>query len=420
MASLDLTSFDDVLKIHYSPQRVQNMVYRDEPFLAILPKYTKFGGRSMPIPIQFSVIGGRSQAFTNAQNNTYPSSFGEFSLTRVRDYAIAHIDNETMMASQGDQNSFLRASTTEINSAFRAITRSIASALFRNGTGSIGRITTAGTGIADGSGEATFRLATADDITNFEVGMTLVAAATETGTPRGGGEGTGYRVIRVNRSTADVTVTGTAVATSSWAEDDYIFVQGDAYGGASANRKVSGLDAWIPSTDPTSTLFFGQNRALDPTRLGGVRYDASSLTIEEGLIDAAARLGREGGRPDRVVLNPTEWARLAKELGGRIVYDRVASSNGAVSFRSIVLATPKGDVQIMSDHNCPSGRAYMLQMDTWKLYSLGEVPMVLNYDDGAGSWLRRSSADGVELRVGYYAQLGCDAPGFNCRITLPA
>jgi len=32
--------------------------------------------------------------------------------------------------------------------------------------------------------------------------------------------------------------------------------------------------------------------------------------------------------------------------------------------------------------------------------------------------LRESSADSVEIRCGYYAQLGCRAPGFNARVTL--
>lgn len=29
MASLDLTAFASALKVHYTPQRVENMVYRD-------------------------------------------------------------------------------------------------------------------------------------------------------------------------------------------------------------------------------------------------------------------------------------------------------------------------------------------------------------------------------------------------------
>lgn len=415
MASLDMSSFDDILKIHYAPMRVENMVYRNEPFLAMLPKMTEFGGKSLPVPLQYAPVGGRSQDFTTAQANTQPSSFGEFSLTRVHDYAVAHVDNETMEASMGNENAFLQAATTEINSAIRAITRSLATALARDGTGAIGVIDT----VTDGSGIATIVLATIDDIVNFEVNMTLVAADSETGAPFGAGEGTGYRVTNVDRDTGTLIVNGTAAATSGWDAGDVLFVQGDAYGVTGASRKLSGVPSWIPSS-VTSDSFFGQDRTKDKTRLGGVRYDGSSETIEEALISAAARLGREGGSPDVVIMNNLEWARLAKELGGRIRYDNVMSSNGKISFSALALATPKGDVKVVADHNFVPGTAYMLQLDTWKLYSLGAAPKILTYNDNAGQWLRRSTADGVELRVGYYAQLGNSAPGYNARVTLPS
>ncbi len=49
MATLDMTSFAAALKVHYTPQRVENMVYRDNPLLAMLPKYEQFGGKNLPI-----------------------------------------------------------------------------------------------------------------------------------------------------------------------------------------------------------------------------------------------------------------------------------------------------------------------------------------------------------------------------------
>jgi hypothetical protein len=58
----------------------------------------------------------------------------------------------------------------------------------------------------------------------------------------------------------------------------------------------------------------------------------------------------------------------------------------------------------------------MLQMDVWKLYSLGAAPKLLNQD--GNRVLRQSDEDGVEIRTGYYAQLGCRAPGFNIRLKL--
>jgi hypothetical protein len=58
----------------------------------------------------------------------------------------------------------------------------------------------------------------------------------------------------------------------------------------------------------------------------------------------------------------------------------------------------------------------MLQLDVWKLYSLGKAPRILDAD--GLKMLRESSADAVEVRAGYYAQLGCRAPGWNANVKL--
>jgi hypothetical protein len=58
----------------------------------------------------------------------------------------------------------------------------------------------------------------------------------------------------------------------------------------------------------------------------------------------------------------------------------------------------------------------MLQLDMWKLYSLGKAPKILDAD--GLKMLRESDADAVQVRVGYYAQVGCRAPGFNATVKL--
>ena len=45
--SLDMTSFASALKQHYTSDRVENMVYADNPLLALMPKYEQFGGKNL-------------------------------------------------------------------------------------------------------------------------------------------------------------------------------------------------------------------------------------------------------------------------------------------------------------------------------------------------------------------------------------
>lgn len=59
-------------------------------------------------------------------------------------------------------------------------------------------------------------------------------------------------------------------------------------------------------------------------------------------------------------------------------------------------------------------------MNTWKLRSLGKVPHILTYGMEGLEGLRVGNADALEIRIGYYGQLICSAPGFNMVVTLSA
>ena len=140
MASpLDVGTVTEALKEHYKPLRVQNMVYKDNPLLAMMPKYTKFGGENMPIPLLYANPQRRSATFATGQANTSTSALKQFLLTRVKDYSFASITGESIKATERDSDAFLRYATMEIDGALHSLTRSLAVALYRDGTGSIGQ-----------------------------------------------------------------------------------------------------------------------------------------------------------------------------------------------------------------------------------------------------------------------------------------
>ena len=140
--ALDLTSFDAALKQHYTTDRVLDMVYRDNPLLALIPKYEQFGGKNLPIPLIYGNPQGRSKTFSNAQTRGASTSslITDFVLTRVKDYSIATIDNETLEASKGNANAFMEAATTEIDGAINSLTRSIAIGMYRDASSQIGQV----------------------------------------------------------------------------------------------------------------------------------------------------------------------------------------------------------------------------------------------------------------------------------------
>lgn len=405
---LDLSSMNAALKELYDGQVVENLVYADNPLLAMFKKNTDFGGKYKPIPVINGVSQGRSATFTNAQGNQSAVQIQSFLITRCADYSIATIDNQTMLASRTDKMSFLEGSKVVIDGAIRSITNSLASSIFRSGTGSIGSI--ASGGITSG----VITLASPGDVVNFEINMTLQADATDGGsTPRAA---LGY-VVAVNRALGTVTVSaslgGAAGSPSGWTAGDYLLVQGDL------NNKIKGLAAWIPSSAPSSSdSFFGVNRSADTVRLAGLPYDGASQSIEEALIDSSSQLAREGGRPNAFVTNFLSYAALEKALGSKVQYVDM-KANAEIGFRGLLVNGANSMIKVFPDRYCPAARGWLLQMDTWALECLGDAPQILRYGDGM-EMLRVYNADAGEVRVGYYAQLRTNAPGWNANVSLSA
>lgn len=373
------------------------------PLLALLPKMESFVGKNLPIALIYGNPQNRSATFSTAIAQDTSSRVEDFVLTRAKDHSIASIDNETLKASEGNAAAFASAFTTEMDGAINSIKRSLAVSLYGSGSGSIGQSLSSTTGTS-------IQLKQPEDVTNFELGMELTFSTADGG---GSVKSGSVTVVGVNRDTGVLTIdAATAIdGGTGIAANDYIIQQGDY------DSKIKGLAAWIPAT-VSATPFFSVVRTQDATRLGGIRYDGSAQPIEQAISGAINRVAREGGRPTHLFLNYNRWNELVDSLGSKVNYidEAVKTGDAFVSFKGVMVHGPKGPVKVMPDQNCPNDVAYLLQLDTWKLYSLGAAPTV--FDTDGTKLLRQSTADGVQIRIHYYAQLGCVAPGYNCRIAL--
>lgn len=420
MTDLTTTNFDKALKVYYTPQRVKLRAYERNPLLALMPKAQEFPGRNLPIPIWYGVGQGVSSTFATAQANKGVGKYKEFVLTRVKGYGLGSIQNEVLEAARGQKAAWLEA-TVEIDGVMHQVTRDLAIGMYRDTTGARGTVfngTVASGGTALDTDTKILTLANREDVTNFEVGMFLVFATSGAPTTLKN-SGTAVSVTAIDRSAGTLTLSANPTGGTSIAGADIIAREGDLTSGSSA-LKMAGLSAWIPSTAPDSTSFFGVDRSDDTDRLGGVRVDGTSMSIEDALIEGASRLAECGGMPDKVFMSPMKFARLVRELGSKVEHDIVKSPDMAmIGFRSIKVYTPVGVLDVVSDANCQYDTAWMLQMDTWKLYSMGGAPKLLTYGPGEGNrWVRESDDDSIEFRCGWYGNIGCNYPGGNARITL--
>lgn len=362
---------------------------------------------------------GRSATFTFAQNNQTQTQMQSFFVFRVSNYVIASITNELLEAATGQNaGAFLDEGKLTVDASFRSISNDLASDLFRSGTGSIGQI---GTYVLVGT-TMTIVLADVQDIVQFEVGMSLVATSTDGSAP----STTTAQVTNVNRSTGQlILVSSSGSPSSQFAPGSFLVVEGDiASGGGgstTSNLKLSGLAAWLPAVAPTpGDSFWGVDRSADVTRLAGVRFNGSGESIEEALIDSSALVAREGGAPDMCFMNFASYAALEKELGAKVQYVDVRGGEGDIAFKGITVHAPYGPITVIPDRNCQQMTAYLLEMEVWKLRSLGKAPHILTYGMEGLEGLRVGNADALEIRIGYYANLICSAPGWNCVVSLSA
>lgn len=402
---------------------MKDLVYKKNPLLALVPKDESpsgFAGKYIPVPLVYGTPQGRSASFSTAQSNQTAPSLASFFVYRVSNYQLVTITNELLEATKDDAGAFVDEAKLNMDTGFRNISNDLALDLYGAANGVRGQISSITSGV--------IVLSSSASVVNFEVGMALVSfSISGTTYTQSTSAAIGY-VIGVNRSTGTVTVSATAGGSAgtptNWSTSfPNLAVQGDvAFGALTVQTqflKVSGLGAWLPTTAPTAgDSFWGVDRSSDVTRLAGVRFDGSAESIEEALIDAASLVAREGGMPDMCFTNFTSYAALEKSLGSKVQYVDVKHDEADIAFAGIRIHAPYGPITVVPDRSCPALTAYLLQMDTWKIRSLGKAPHILTYGLEGLEGLRVGNADALEIRIGYYANLICNAPGWNCTVVL--
>jgi hypothetical protein len=407
---------------------MKDLVFDKNPMLALVGKDETemgMGGKSFPVPVQYDTGAGRSAALGTAQTYQTAPQTVEFQVTRVSNYSVATLTNDFLRASASNIGAFMPGAELNVKSAFRNASNDLAHDLFSDGSGTRGTY-----GVGNGSiSNGVITLDALGMVYQFGVGMALVSFSISGQTPtQSTSAALGY-VIAVDTGLGTVTVSatqgGAAGTPSNWSTSfPYLAQAGDvnfiSNGLNSANMlKAAGFAAWIPITTPSgSDNFFGVNRSVSPTKLAGLRFTSgSNESIQDALIDCVNQLAAqssEAGDPDYIFINPVSYQVLLKQLTSQANYVSIKHDEIDISFKALVLPTANGEIAILQDRNCQAQTAWVITLKTWKFRSLGKTPQFLTFPgfyDQIGFPVPGS--DAVELRVGYYGNLTCNAPGAN-------
>jgi hypothetical protein len=426
-----------ILKIKYPDGALPQALYKDFPLLSLVKKTTNFDGEFRVVALQNERPQGSSSVFSTAQAVATSGlrggggQYNRFQVYRTRHYGILRMDGETMKAAVRTSGALVDLWNNETDGISKNEMADLEFQLFGDGTGVRGIVSTYTSPSPTLATAFRIQLATPADAVYFNLGMRLTfftsagSAKVETNA-----NSNGLYVVAIDRKAGTIDVTALIAGTATLptfatppAATDVIARAGDYLAAASvaqasngsANGVITGIQAWIPAT-VTSTQFWGLDRSSDPVRLAGQRLNSTGLPMNEALMEAEAQVAIQGvGSPDTIVVNPLDLQNLKKALGTDIVYDRVVSNVAGVSFKAIEYDGMNGPMKILSDPFCPRNKAFMLQLPSWELSTLGPAPQMLDYDNN--DFLRVASDDQYEVRFGHYGQFLCNNPGANIVLT---
>lgn len=413
------TSFGALLKQYYTDDVVADATYDKNPLLTMLPKAENITGSSYNVPVIYGQGQGRSAVFSTAQNvgAVDGTAVAVFQVPLVQNWEDATISSQLILQSGNDRGAFLKAATQVTDGQLKNLALDLEISLFGDGSGARGVIS-AGTTIAS----ATISFVNPKSALNFEVGMRLDLAPTETGSLRvlAGGAGIYPVVGSVNRiagSISLVNAAGTAININNtsygWtvpATGDVLFQAGDQ------GAKLAGLAAWLPYGGPASNDSFsnsGVNRSVDNVRLAGLYMNGAGLSTEECLIKAASAVSEQGDDITHFFMNYPKFAALCSSLSSKVQITDFRATP-AVGFRYIEIMGPSGPIKVVPSRACPSTSIFGLKLSEWELVSVRKAAFVWDLD-GRDS-LRQGTDSGLEMRFMSFSNLVCHKPSANINI----
>jgi hypothetical protein len=405
----DTSAATPILKNRYTKSKIQTLAFKSA-VLAIMPKDPEAGGNAYFGAMRSAIGSTASHTATTAFSSGSASVYNQWVCNYAQSYATANVSGDAVDRTKGEANALVDAMVSEFDGAFIDIGQMLGADLFGDGGGSFGQISA-----TSNVGTATITLSQPSQIVNFNQGQILQASSDD------GTGGAGVFTGTVTVSAVDINAGTITVSGASWtagiasvAAGSYLFQNGN-YAGA-----YPGFAGWLPAYNARgglATPFNGVVRSADPTRLAGVAVNGQGAPKDVSLIRATSLTQRMGGRPDYVVLNPLDYSSIVTAATTRIQYTTVQSfDNAQLSFKAAELATEYGMLTLLTDVFCPVGTCYGLQLDTWLMPSMGEVPRVWGTGVDGLEWLR-GTGDSFQLRVVARATTYCSAPGKNFVLT---
>jgi hypothetical protein len=370
--------------------KLQSITERVSPTLAKIDKPQR-GGQAIVEPFIPSGPQGWSydlaaasvvsdQADRGASDyETWTSPFGEY-------WGSAKVSARAVSGSKGNEDAFLQQLTETMDGALKSFGSIAAIKLFAPVGNNLGRISD----LDEGGGAGEIQLTIRGDSFNYAPGM-ILQAATGTGasTPGTVRAGLGY----VFRVTPDADVTGTTttgahiwVATSAgsttsggpsgWADNDYLFRNGDVLTGTDlSDKQIRSLQGWVTLTAATGN-YLGVDRGVHAGASGFrvAAADVAGLSIKERC-ELLVNVGRSeygASEVDTIVMGPRTWMQLSQEIQdfGWTQFGKVME----IGAGELVIITANGAIRVINEPHCKEADIWAFTIGLIKIYNYNGFP----------------------------------------------
>ena len=113
------------LKEFYKGTVVADLVYKNHPWLGLVPKNPEVRGTVYPKPVKYANIVGQSALYSTAHENQSPARRQRWELTHIDNYAKATVSNKVIELSLGNPAAFREALTDSVDSAYSAFANDV-------------------------------------------------------------------------------------------------------------------------------------------------------------------------------------------------------------------------------------------------------------------------------------------------------
>jgi len=418
--TMDQVSIEKLLKETFHFDYVRDLFLGDSPFYNKLNRDTKGGGEDViRAPLRFGPSGGQSWDIADAKKVAYANkpATSAFSVPYLEyNHWNTATDRALRVALKKGPEAFIAAMDLLLQDLFYLERRWLSIALFKDGWGTIGQIA-AGSAV----NSTTLLLEDVNDALNFEIGQQLeVATAKGDAAKALGSSNNGLIVTGVDTFNGVLTfgfnVNDATNGIPTIAAGDFIYRLGDAQ--ADTYTAPQGLASYLTQTD-LSTPFMGVTRSQNPQRLAGVFVDGNGIPLVEALNRGAVEAIKYGGKPDTCLVSHDTYQTLINANEGKVQV--LQHGPAKFGFSTAVLDTARGQIEVMPEICCPNDKMYMLQMDSWKLVTVGDEMYNVGTDVGDSLRLRLDPDYNIwTLRHSFLGNVVCDAPGHNTVVTIGA